>query len=297
MYTAHHTFNPNPFSREQSTSREENSVQGWLSVDPLAHEFPQWSPYVAFADNPIFYVDPDGQKFINFDAEGNYTGTTKDNWWHNLWHGSKGRQTLADGSVNKFRFADPKNDVADIQSGVITKLVTVQESQIKSMLLDAGAFNSENRAKPASFLLREGKGDGGKFDFSYTAIPDMFPGASTDPLKRPSPFIFLVDDVAHNHMNFGNFLFGAGGATLGVHLGALRIGGHYNSLFNPETNAYDPQFDSADDQYSIKLGFHYARGGGLFNRWFGNARAWDKQKEGFIEVGPLEYGGVVEDGP
>ncbi len=36
MYTAKHTFNPNPFSYEQSTSREENSVQGWLSVDPLA---------------------------------------------------------------------------------------------------------------------------------------------------------------------------------------------------------------------------------------------------------------------
>lgn len=31
------------------------------SIDPLAHEFPSWSPYVAFADNPIIYVDPNGK--------------------------------------------------------------------------------------------------------------------------------------------------------------------------------------------------------------------------------------------
>ncbi|MEY3199975.1 MAG: hypothetical protein RJA13_1933 [Bacteroidota bacterium] len=33
----------------------------WLSVDPLAHKFAGWSPYVAFADNPIFFTDPDGR--------------------------------------------------------------------------------------------------------------------------------------------------------------------------------------------------------------------------------------------
>ena len=29
----------------------------WLSLDPKMLEFPQWSPYVAFNDNPIMYVD------------------------------------------------------------------------------------------------------------------------------------------------------------------------------------------------------------------------------------------------
>jgi RHS repeat-associated protein len=32
----------------------------WKSLDPLMAKFPNSSPYVAFADNPIVYVDPDG---------------------------------------------------------------------------------------------------------------------------------------------------------------------------------------------------------------------------------------------
>ncbi len=61
MYTAHHTFNPNLFSHEQSTSREENSAQGWLSVDPLANEFPHLTPYNFVEGNPIMLIDPDGR--------------------------------------------------------------------------------------------------------------------------------------------------------------------------------------------------------------------------------------------
>ncbi|WP_247653527.1 RHS repeat domain-containing protein [Flavobacterium sp. CS20] len=36
----------------------------WLSVDPMAHALPSWSLYVAFGDNPINNIDPDGRYFI-----------------------------------------------------------------------------------------------------------------------------------------------------------------------------------------------------------------------------------------
>ncbi len=36
------------------------SVQRCLSVDPLAHKLPSWSPYSMDKDNPILYVDVDG---------------------------------------------------------------------------------------------------------------------------------------------------------------------------------------------------------------------------------------------
>lgn len=42
-------------------------VFAW-SVDPLAHKYPSWSPYVAFADNPIIYVDKDGREVSKSDA-------------------------------------------------------------------------------------------------------------------------------------------------------------------------------------------------------------------------------------
>jgi RHS repeat-associated protein len=37
------------------------SVSRWLSVDPLASEFPNESPYVYAGNSPIVYVDPDGR--------------------------------------------------------------------------------------------------------------------------------------------------------------------------------------------------------------------------------------------
>jgi len=259
----------------------------FLSVDPSAGDYPNWSPYVAFADNPIYYVDPDGKKFINFDAAGNYTGTTKDNWFHNLFVGSKGRILDAQGDVTrKFSFADPKSDVAQIQSGVINKLVVVSEKEIQTMMWRSGAFDDANRTenKPLSerydYIKKEGIGNG-KLDFSYSQIPDMYPGASKSPLDAPSPLLFLTGDVAHNQMNFGNFLFGAAGYSLGYSKPELLLGAHYNSLFNPSTNGYPSQFDSSDDQWSIQLGIGHS--------YENNYR----DKGTSIEVGPLSPGTVI----
>ena len=61
MYTAKHTFNPNLFSREQSTSREENSAQGWLSVDPDANKYPHINPYNFVENSPTALIDPNGR--------------------------------------------------------------------------------------------------------------------------------------------------------------------------------------------------------------------------------------------
>ena len=238
----------------------------WWVVDPKAEKYYSISPYAYCGNNPIIRIDPDGRKFINFDENGNYTGTTKDKWWHNLLFGSKGRVEDGNGkTLQKFKFADPKNDVKDIQNGTISKLVFVKEGEIKSMLSKAGVFTSENKTASQSlldrysYILVEGKGDGGKFDFSFNGIPQKYPGASQNPLKNPSPMIFLVDGVAHNHMNFGNFLYGAAGKALGLTETELKAGGQYNSLSNSDTNGYKPQLDSDDDQYSIECGVNHAK--------------------------------------
>jgi Effector protein len=39
-------------------------VSRWLSIDPLAAKYPDYSPYNFAIDNPIIFVDPDGQDII-----------------------------------------------------------------------------------------------------------------------------------------------------------------------------------------------------------------------------------------
>ncbi len=36
----------------------------WLSVDPLAEEYPSISPYAYVAHNPLKYIDPDGRRIV-----------------------------------------------------------------------------------------------------------------------------------------------------------------------------------------------------------------------------------------
>ena len=86
--------------------------------------------------------------------------------------------------------------------------------------------------------------------------------ASTDPLNQSSSMLFLVDGVAHNHMNYGNFLFGAAGKSLGLTLFELCIGAHWDSLTNSSSNGYKKQFDSHDDQFSILMGVKHAQNHG-----------------------------------
>jgi RHS repeat-associated protein len=36
----------------------------FLSIDPLSGKYPGWSPYVYCANNPLRYIDPDGEKIV-----------------------------------------------------------------------------------------------------------------------------------------------------------------------------------------------------------------------------------------
>ena len=38
----------------------------WLGIDPHTSKYPMHSPYNAFNNNPIIYVDPDGNKLARY---------------------------------------------------------------------------------------------------------------------------------------------------------------------------------------------------------------------------------------
>lgn len=66
------------------------------------------------------------------------------------------------------------------------------------------------------------------------------------------------DYTSYNLMNFGNYLWGATGYVVGLNYDILQGGAHLNSILNPEKNGYVRQWDSKDDQRSIKLGIFHA---------------------------------------
>lgn len=58
---------------------ENKSVQRFLSVDPLASEFPHQSPYTAMDNDPINKIDPTGMAASPiYDTEGNFLGTDEE---------------------------------------------------------------------------------------------------------------------------------------------------------------------------------------------------------------------------
>jgi RHS repeat-associated protein len=63
----------------------------WLSVDPLAHEYPLISPYAYVANNPINAIDPDGRKiiFINGKLGGGSPSGGKAYWNNSFVQGAK----------------------------------------------------------------------------------------------------------------------------------------------------------------------------------------------------------------
>nr|WP_298148475.1 polymorphic toxin type 44 domain-containing protein [Flavobacterium sp.] len=117
------------------------------------------------------------------------------------------------------------------------------------MLSEKGAFESDNRGL---FTFYEKSKGGGDFDYAFSTLVNEF--------KNPASSLFIVigDYTAHNFANFGNYLWGATGYTLGYDFTTLKIGAHANSLLNPSANGYNSQLDSDDDQRSIIEGAYFA---------------------------------------
>ena len=179
-----------------------------------------------------------------FDEKGKFVRVDKNDQPHRIHIENK-----KTGENRYYHFADPINDSKDIANGIINKIEFVKEDKVFKMLSDRGAFKSENSGYKAFYDKSRGGQD---FDFRYSTIINEF--------KNPSQSLYIVDGefTAHNFANFGNWLWGAAGYTLGYEYLSLKTGGHINSLVNSETNGYGSQWDSEDDQNSIVEGAYFS---------------------------------------
>lgn len=145
-------------------------------------------------------------------------------------------------------FADEKADPMTVGAG--TRAVRVLPDQIALAMEMCGAQDPQRHGlfKGCAFLAR-GSAYGGPLDFAvreeYGVNQDYFYVTSTS----------KEGNVAHNHFNYGNFLWGASARETGVPLWVARLGAHFNNFFlSPDSRG---TLDSPDDQFSIGAGYHW----------------------------------------
>jgi Effector protein len=121
----------------------------WLSPDPLGAKFPNWSPYNYAVNNPVLFIDPDGQEIrVYFGNESNQYVV------FNYDKDGKGAFTNSDGSAY-----DGKNDFLN---NAMTAFNSLSESDKGREVISnlAGAPASEFTLK-----VHRGEGNGGVFSF------------------------------------------------------------------------------------------------------------------------------------
>ncbi len=69
--TTHHQRDTETTLDHRGARFYDADVGRFLSLDPLAADYPSWSDYNYVLGNPVIFVDPDGKNTVYYDEEGN----------------------------------------------------------------------------------------------------------------------------------------------------------------------------------------------------------------------------------
>ncbi len=122
----------------------DNQIMRWHSVDPKAHEMPGWSPYAAMADNPIIYLDPDGQFPIYFHVR---SFAPFDYFGGGLWKG--------DGNNRRY---------STIYAGNTSRMHQITSYETTNMASSSDAFGGQSHSRYGANAYSDAKIED---DFSY----------------------------------------------------------------------------------------------------------------------------------
>ena len=229
-------------------------------LDRFADKYHNLSPYSAFGGNPLMFTDMNGDSLVLF-KNGTYTSTIDDgkeeiNGFNQESTVDKdGNETFTGGQ--SFSFNDYEDDMAGIKSGALT-LRVVNDDEIRSIMTKSGVMKQANRESQWSFIERESRplGDEGILSDSKSSGYMDYQNFT----QRNFNSLNIVNGVAYNNPDYGNFLWGQGGKQLGFSYSTLRVSSHVNNAFNSRSdNPTIPYriLDSSGDQRAIKNGYNY----------------------------------------
>lgn len=144
-------------------------------------------------------------------------------------------------------FADPVQDPPQVGPGTAVEFVSAGD--VHYSLRKVGAYDRKHHGLIAGivYLKRESEYYG-LLDFARNGEHPLHPGVYYVAWTKKE------GAVAHNNVNFGNFLWGAAAQAAGVPLWIARLGAHISNMMHTGGRP-----DSKDDQLSISAGYHFSK--------------------------------------
>jgi RHS repeat-associated protein len=223
------------------------SLGRWTKIDRLSEKFAALSPYAYAANNPIIYIDVNGDDIYYFDEKGKYTGyMVKDDGPNRGVYGGE-----------EFIFGDQENDHLNLvqfkpgdklrENGWF-RVEAENGLDIDRRLDEVGVFDVNNKWDGLKKVLKS-KGEGRL---------DMGVGMELDDAKFGTHTIISTarGKISFSVRNYGNFL-------LGVAFAIMTEGMVDAEKTKSLANLYDlwesngEHKDSRDDQKAIELGGKY----------------------------------------
>lgn len=170
-------------------------VSMWLSPDPLSDEYPSWSPYAYCANNPIFFIDPDGRDIVPSNAAGNMAVTS---YLNNF---SEKTQNKAFGYYQPKQGYDPKSGSYPIYSSTHKGMIS-SPAQFRKSLGKEGKNMTETQFNEAySFYL--GLANEGQYKVEGWTPPSSF---TTGSEVQGSEIVDVVPGYAPREVNNNRLL-------------------------------------------------------------------------------------------
>ena len=220
-------------------------VARWLKQDRYAAKYASASPYGYCLNNPIGFSDPTGDTIVVF-YDGHFSHIDySGNGMHilDIVQGPDGKT-----DYNQYlSFNDPNHDFnALLEGGRISELTYVSDANVSDMMQRSGVTSTMARLFPYAYAWNQSVA--GKMDYGvyYGLRKDSF---------------YVRDGIAYNLGDYGNYLWGAGMATLGIPYMNASIAAHLNNLFS-----------GLDQNGSVNKDAQYYFGPGTYNSedmtWF-----------------------------